>query len=107
MEATKTKKPKAMSKTDLKKLLAEKTQLTGKQIGLVLETLQQVAVAQLNNVGLFNVPGVVKVRKVARPATAEKQGINPFTKAPMTIKAKPAKVSLKCQPFKDLKDSVS
>ena len=40
--------------------------------------------------GLFVIPGLLKLKVVRKPATKAKQGINPFTKEPMTVKAKPA-----------------
>ena len=39
--------------------------------------------------GLFQIPGLLKLKVVRKPATKAKQGINPFTKEPMTYKAKP------------------
>ena len=33
-----------------------------------------------------DVPGLVKLKTVKKPATKDRQGINPFTKEPMTIK---------------------
>jgi len=42
----------------------------------------------------------------AKAATKAKQGINPFTKDPMTIKAKPARNVIKAVPLKALKDLV-
>ena len=50
--------------------------------------------------------GALKLKVVRKPATKAKQGINPFTKEPMTIKAKPARNVIKALPLKALKDSV-
>ena len=56
--------------------------------------------------GLFVVPGLLKLKVVRKPATKAKQGINPFTKEPMTYKAKPARNVVKALPLKSLKEMV-
>ena len=54
----------------------------------------------------FVVPGLLKLKVVRRPATKAKQGVNPFTKEPMTIKAKPARNVVRAVPMKALKEMV-
>ena len=54
--------------------------------------------------GLGWVTGALKV--VRKQATKAKQGINPFTKEPMTIKAKPARNVVRAVPLKTLKELV-
>jgi nucleoid DNA-binding protein len=56
--------------------------------------------------GQFVVPGLLKLKVVRKPATKAKQGVNPFTKEPMTIKAKPARNVVKAVPMKALKELV-
>jgi nucleoid DNA-binding protein len=56
--------------------------------------------------GQFVVPGLLKLKVVRKDATKAKQGINPFTKEPMTIKAKPARNVVKAVPMKALKELV-
>ena len=56
--------------------------------------------------GLFVVPGLLKLKVVRKPATKAKTGINPFTKEPMTYKAKPARNVVKALPLKSLKEMV-
>jgi nucleoid DNA-binding protein len=55
---------------------------------------------------VFVVPGLMKLKVVRKPATKERQGKNPFTGEPMTIKAKPARNVVRVQPLKALKDLV-
>ena len=43
---------------------------------------------------------------VTKPATPERQGINPFTKEPTVFKAKPARTVVKVRPLKKLKAMV-
>ncbi|PKN36209.1 MAG: hypothetical protein CVU63_17405, partial [Deltaproteobacteria bacterium HGW-Deltaproteobacteria-20] len=51
-------------------------------------------------------PGLVKLKTVKKPATKDRQGINPFTKQPMTIKGKPASKKVRATAVKALKDMV-
>ena len=61
---------------------------------------------ELDATSCLVIPGMLKLKVVRRPATKAKQGVNPFTKEPMTIKAKPARNVIKALPLKALKDSV-
>ena len=56
--------------------------------------------------GTFVIPGLCKIVRIHKPATPERQGINPFTKEPTTIKAKPARNVVKVRPLKKLKAMV-
>ena len=49
--------------------------------------------------GQFVVPGLLKFKVARKPATKAKTGINPFTKEPMTYKAKPARNVVKALPL--------
>jgi hypothetical protein len=52
-------------------------------------------------------PGLLKMKVVKKPATPERQGVNPFTKQPMVFKAKPASKKVRVLPLKNLKDFVN
>ncbi|MGH8363211.1 MAG: HU family DNA-binding protein, partial [Gammaproteobacteria bacterium] len=56
--------------------------------------------------GVYVVPGLMKVRVVRKPATKEREGINPFTGQPTIFKAKPARNVVKIQALKAMKDMV-
>ena len=56
--------------------------------------------------GIFVLPGLLKLKVVRKPATKAKQGVNPFTKEPMTIKAKPARNVVRAVALKSLKELV-
>ena len=56
--------------------------------------------------GIFTVPGLLRVTVKRKPATKARQGINPFTKEPITIKAKPARNVVRVRPLRALKDMV-
>jgi nucleoid DNA-binding protein len=97
-----------VTKGELYTELAEKTGLSKKQVAGVLDGLVDLVKGQLGKKGpgIIQIPGLLKLRLVRKPATKAKQGINPFTKAPMMIKAKPARNVIKATPLKALKDSV-
>jgi hypothetical protein len=45
--------------------------------------------AELKQSGAFLLPGFAKFQITEKPATPAHEGVNPFTKEPMTFKAKP------------------
>ncbi|HEX2658814.1 MAG TPA: HU family DNA-binding protein [Polyangia bacterium] len=86
---------------------AQKDKLARKDVAGVLETLAAVGHKELKKTGVFVLPGFAKFLVVKKPATKERAGINPFTKEPITIKAKPARKVLKARPVKAAKDAVA
>lgn len=97
---------KALSKTDFINRLATTTNLPKKDVAQFLSHLCDVATDELKTNGVVSIPGLVKIAAVAKPATAERQGINPFTKAKITIAAKPASTRVKASPATALKTAV-
>src|SRR5271156_4943834 len=88
--------------------LATKTGLSKKQVSTVFESLTELIGNELGKKGpgLFVVPGLLKLKGIRKPATKAKTEINPFTKEPMTYKAKPARNVVKALPLKSLKEMV-
>lgn len=99
---------KKMSKSQFVTTLAEKSGLSRKQAVSALDTLNAMVVQQLGKRGPGEVliPGLLKLNIVDKPATRKHEGINPFTKEPMTYKAKAARKVIKVRPLKALKDAV-
>ena len=99
---------KRLTKAQVVAELATATDLDKKSINKVFEALTDLIRKQLTGrgPGEFVVPGLVKLRVVKKPATKERQGINPFTKEPMTIEAKPASKKVRATALKALKDLV-
>ncbi len=97
-----------LSKSQFVVALAEKSGLTKKQAAEALNALNAVVAQQLGKHGPGEVliPGLLRLNVVNKPATPEHAGINPFTKEPMTYKAKPARKVIKVRPLKGLKDSL-
>lgn len=103
------KSTKAATKAEIYGTLSEKSGLTKKQVASLFDAINELVITHLGKKGpgVVIIPGLLKLKKVSKPATKAKQGINPFTKEPMTIKAKPARNVIKAQPLKALKDAVN
>lgn len=101
-------KAKAATKTEVFAALAEKTELTKKQIGTVMDALHEYIGAQMGKKGpgLFVLPGLLKIKRHKKPPVAEREGRNPRTGEPMTFKAKPARTVVKVLALKNLKEMV-
>ena len=99
---------KRMSKSQFVTALAEKSGLNKKQVTSVLDTLNAMVAQQLSKRGPGEVliPGLLRLNVVEKPATRQHEGINPFTKEPMTYKAKAARKVIKVRPLKALKDAI-
>jgi nucleoid DNA-binding protein len=99
---------KRMSKSEFVTALAEKSGLNKQQVSLVLDGISDIVTQQLGKQGPGEVliPGLLSLNVVERPATPQHEGVNPFTKEPMTYKAKPARKVIKARPLKALKDAV-
>ena len=98
---------KGMTKSDFIAAVAEKSGMGKKDVVAVLEAVAGIATQELKNSGELTLPGLVKLTAVHKPAQPERQGVNPFTKQPITIKAKPATTVVKARPVKVLKDTVA
>ena len=99
---------KRMSKSQFVAALSEKSGLARLQATSALDTINAIVAEQLGKRGPGEVilPGLLKLNVVDKPATPKQEGINPFTKQPMTYKAKAASKMIKVRPLKALKDSV-
>ncbi|MBA2491589.1 MAG: HU family DNA-binding protein [Gammaproteobacteria bacterium] len=96
------------TKSEILNHIADDTGISRKQAGAVLDSLQDLIGRSLKarGVGLFNLPGLMKIKVVKKPATKARKGTNPFTGEETVFKAKPARKAVKIQPLKALKDMV-
>ena len=94
-----------MTKSQLIEKIAAETELPKKGVKDVFESLATIGY-KLKKTGVFLVPGFAKFVVIKKPATKERQGTNPFTKEPMTFKAKPARKIVRARPVKAAKDAV-
>ncbi len=99
---------KPRTKSQLYTDLAEATDLSKKQVSAVFENLAACIKKDLGRrgPGVFNVPGLMKIKLVRKPATKARKGTNPFTGEEMMFKAKPARNVVKVLALKGLKDMV-
>ena len=105
---TDAKKPKPKSKTEVINELAEATQLSKKDIANVFTHLSDLIGKEIGKKGpgIFNVPGLVKIYVVRKPAKKAETKKNPFKPGEMmTTKAQPAKNVVKVRALKILRIS--
>lgn len=98
---------KGMTKSDFVAAVAQKAGIEKKSVDAALDAMAAVVTEQLKSGSEVTLPGLVKLSAVHKPAVPEREGINPFTKQPVTFKAKPASTAVKARPVKALKDAVS
>jgi nucleoid DNA-binding protein len=96
------------TKSEILGHISEETGLTRKEVAAVFESLNGVIKKNLGRrgPGVFTIPGLVKVKRVNKPATKARKGINPFTGEETTFKAKPARNVVKAECLKGLKEMV-
>lgn len=99
---------KSPSKTEILTGIAETTGLTKKQVQTVVDALtEQIGVAMSKKgPGLFALPGLLKIKRVIKPATKGGERKNPFNGQMMQVKAKPARNVVKVLALKKLKEMV-
>ncbi len=98
---------KARSKSEIFGALAEKVDMSRKQVATLFDGLADLIKVDLKRgPGIFTVPGLMKIKVVRKPATKAREGVNPFTGEKIMIKAKPARNVVKVLPLKGLKTMV-
>jgi nucleoid DNA-binding protein len=98
---------KPLSKSEILNALAESTQMSRKDVDGVLQALETLIEDNLTKgSGIFNLPGLMKIYVHEKKATPEREGRNPATGDPITIKAKPASKVVKVRPLKKLKEMI-
>lgn len=95
-----------LTKAQIIAALAEGSGLDKKAVNGLLDALSQLIKKELGagGPGEFTIPNLVKLKAKSTPATEDRQGVNPFTKQPTTIKGKPASLKVRATPVKALKD---
>ena len=106
MAANSGKKP--PTKSEILNHIADETELSRKEVASVFESLEGLIAKELKprGAGYFNMPGLMKIKVVKKPARKARKGINPFTGEEMMFKAKPASKGVKVLPLKGLKSMV-
>ena len=96
----------AFTKAQLLGEIAEDTGLTKKEVAAVFDSLRVIMHRHLKprSVGMFTLPGLLKLSVAKKAATKERKGVNPFTGEEMIFKAKPASRTVKARVLKGLKE---
>ena len=99
---------KARTKSEVIGALAEANDMSRKDVNAFFESMGKMIKKDLgrSGPGIFNVPGMMKIKVVRKPATKARLGINPFTKEEMVFKAKLARNVVEVRAVKGLKDMV-
>ncbi|OAI47720.1 integration host factor [Gammaproteobacteria bacterium SCGC AG-212-F23] len=95
-----------LSKGAMIKAIMDMTELSKREVSVVLETLTTLIEHHVKSKGpgKFVMPGLMKIVVVKKPATPARKGINPFTGEPTVFKAKPARKVVKIKALKKLKE---
>lgn len=98
-----------MTKSQLYTTIAERTDVSKKEVAAVFDALTDIVDAHVRKraAGSFTLPGLLKITTVKKPAKKARKGINPFTGEETMFKAKPASIQVKVRPLKKLKDFAS
>ncbi len=101
-------KKKRMTKAELIAALADKTDLSKKEIQGVLEALRDIAKKELGRrgPGELVIPDLVKLQVRLSPARKARKGRNPRTGEEVIIPAKPAQKKVKATAVKKLNDLI-
>jgi nucleoid DNA-binding protein len=96
------------TKTEIYSNISESTGLSKKDVGAIFDALNDEIAKALSKKGpqSFTLPGLCKIVVQNKPATPEREGVNPFTGEKTMFKAKPARNVVKVRPLKKLKDMV-
>jgi nucleoid DNA-binding protein len=99
---------KVRSKSEVYNIIADNVGIARRQVAGVFHVLGSVIKADLSKggPGVSSVPGLARIRVQRKPATKERQGINPFTKEPTIFKARPARNVVRLRPLRALKEMV-
>jgi nucleoid DNA-binding protein len=99
---------KSPTKSEIYAKISEATELSKKQVQAVIDSLTDVIAETMGKKGsgLFALPGVLKIKRVNKPATKGGTRTNPFTGQPMEVKPKPARSVVKVLALKKLKEMV-
>jgi nucleoid DNA-binding protein len=100
---------KASSKSEIMRRIAEETGLSKKDVAGVFDALSKAIQNDLGKKGpgVFNLPGIVKLRVVNKKAQPAREVMDPFKKVMVMRKAKPASRAVRARPLKALKDAVA
>lgn len=100
---------KRLTKAQIVGEIAEKTELSKKDVGAVFEALKELVKRELGKKGPgeFVIPDLLKMKVKNIPAKPARKGKDPFSGQEKTFPAKPASKKVRATPLKKLKDLVN
>merc|ERR1719343_164281 len=111
MKAMKAKAMKAqksgLTATAVYQSVADSSGLERKDVKVAMEAYMDICASELKKTGSFKIGQSLKLKLKQKPATPARKGVNPFTKEPCVIKAKPASKKVRALALKQLKDAVN
>ena len=81
--------------------------LSRTDVSALLDSMAKIVGRALKTEGEMTIPGIVRLKTVVKPPTPEHPGVNPFTKQPIVVAAKPASTKIKAVAVKALKEAVA
>lgn len=101
-------RPKPATKSAIYQRLAEATHMKRKEVATFFDELGNLIKNEVGKKGpgIFNLPGLLKIKRVEKAPTKARQGRNPLTGEPIMIKAKPKRTVVRALPLKALKEMV-
>src|SRR6516225_5712350 len=106
---TKAGKGKARTKSEIYQTIATATELTRKQVAAVFDEMAKLIHNDVGTKGpgVFTLAGLLKIKRISKPATQTRTIPNPFKPGEMmTVQGKPARNVVKAQALKSLKEMV-
>lgn len=98
---------KPRTKGEIYSTIADHVGLSRKQVAQMFDTMGRLMAADLGKGTDFNVPGLMRVRVIKKPATKGGMRPNPFKPGEMMeVKPRPARNVIKVRPLKGLKSMV-
>ncbi len=99
---------KAPTKSEIYSSIAEKTELSRKQVAAVFDEMGNIVKKSLKSNGAFTIPGLAKMVVRKKPATKGGMRPNPFKPGEMMeVKPKPASKKVSIRPIKALKEAIA
>lgn len=99
---------KSLTKSETFQRIATATDKNRKEVSQFFDALAEVIKKELSKKGpgVFTIPGLLKLRRVDKPAVKAHEGIDRFSGEKRMFKAKPASVAVRARALKKLKDMV-
>jgi nucleoid DNA-binding protein len=98
---------KTLTKSAFIDRIAQANELPKSTVARLLESMATTCQEELRTNGAVAVPGLVKFKMRSLPARPERQGVNPFTKAAITIPARGPSKKVKASPIKAFSEALT